>query len=121
MLPAFDDAIAFGAPDSSAAMRDLLAEVEQGRARRVAFVAPTIAGWTLPLYELAIMTAGLVRDRGLDAELILITPEARPLAVFGAGPSAVVARLLAAAGVEFIGSTYADVQRGAVRLVPAVA
>ena len=117
MLPAFDDAIAFGAPDSSAAMRDLLAEVEQGRARRVAFIAPTVAGWTLPLYELAIMTAGLISDRGLDAELILITPEARPLAVFGAGPSAVIARLLAAARVEFIGSTYADVQPGAVRLV----
>ena len=116
-LPAFDDAIAFGQPDSVTAMRELLAEVEQGRARRVAFIAPTVAGWTLPLYELAIMTAGLISDRGLDAELILITPEARPLAVFGAGPSAVIARLLAAARVEFIGSTYADVQPGAVRLV----
>jgi sulfide:quinone oxidoreductase len=116
MLPAFDDAITFGAPDSSAAMRDLLVEVEEGRARRVAFIAPSLAGWTLPLYELAIMTGGLVRDRALDAELILITPEPRPLAVFGAGPSAVVARLLAAAGVEFVGSTYADAEPGAVRL-----
>jgi sulfide:quinone oxidoreductase len=117
-LPAFDDAIAFGAPGSSAAMRELLGELEQRRARRVAFVAPALAGWSLPLYELAIMTGRLVHARGLDAELILITPEPRPLAVFGAGPSAVVARLLAAAGVEFVGSTHADVERGAVRLVP---
>lgn len=118
MLPAFDDAIAFGEPGSPAAMRDLLDEVEQGRARRIAFVAPTLAGWTLPLYELAILTARLVSHRGLDAELMLITPEPRPLAVFGTGPSAIVARLLAAAGVDFIGSTHADVEPGAVRLVP---
>jgi sulfide:quinone oxidoreductase len=118
MLPAFDDAIAFGAPDSSAAMRGLLDAVEQRRARRVAFVAPSLAGWTLPIYELAIMTGRLVRDRALDAQLILVTPEPRPLAGFGAGPSAIVARLLIAGGVEFIGSTYADVQRGAVRLIP---
>jgi sulfide:quinone oxidoreductase len=38
--------------------------------------------------------------------------------VFGTGPSAVVARMLDAAGVEFIGSTYADVERDAVRLDP---
>ena len=117
-LPAFDDAIAFGAPDSSAAMRDLLDAVEQRRARRVAFVAPTIVGWTLPLYELAIMTGRLALDHGLDTELTLITPEPRPLAVFGAGPSAIVARLLTAAGVEFVGSAQAEVEGGAVRLVP---
>jgi sulfide:quinone oxidoreductase len=118
MLPAFDDAIEFGRADSSAAMRALLDELEQGHARRIAFIAPTLAGWTLPLYELALMTAQKIADDALDAELVLITPEPRPLAVFGTGPSAVVARLLDAAGVEFIGSTYADVERDAVRLDP---
>jgi sulfide:quinone oxidoreductase len=118
LMPAFDDAIEFGRADSAAAMRGLLDELEQGNVRRVAFVAPTLAGWTLPLYELALMTAQKIADDGLDAELVLITPEPRPLAVFGTGPSAVVARLLDAAGVEFIGSTYAEVERDAVRLDP---
>jgi len=118
MLPAFDDAIAFGDPDSGTAMRSLLADLDEGRASRVAFVAPTAAGWLLPLYELALMTAGRVADRGLGAELVLITPEPQPLAVFGTGPSAVIARLLDAAGVEFIGSTHGDVTPDGVRLVP---
>jgi sulfide:quinone oxidoreductase len=118
MLPAFEGAIEFGRPDSAAHMRELLDELEQRRVHRVAFIAPTLAGWTLPLYELALMTAQKIADDGLDAELVLITPEPRPLAVFGTGPSAVVARLLDAAGVEFIGSTYADVEPDAVRLDP---
>jgi sulfide:quinone oxidoreductase len=118
MLPAFDDAIEFGRADSGARMRELLDELEQRRVHRVAFVAPTLAGWTLPLYELALMTAQKVADDGLDAELVLITPEPRPLAVFGTGPSAVVARLLDAAGVEFIGSSYATVEPDAIRLDP---
>src|SRR4029453_18925743 len=41
MLGAFDAAIAFGEPDSGGAMRGLLADIEEGRAHRVAFVAPT--------------------------------------------------------------------------------
>jgi sulfide:quinone oxidoreductase len=118
MLPAFDNAIEFGRAGSAASMRGLLDELEQRVVRRVAFIAPTLAGWTLPLYELALMTAQKVADDGLDAELVLITPEPRPLAVFGTGPSAVVARLLDAVGVEFIGSTYADVERDAIRLDP---
>jgi sulfide:quinone oxidoreductase len=118
MLRAFDDAIAFGEPDSGAAMRELLVDLDEGRAQRVAFVAPTAAGWLLPLYELALLTARHVADRALEAELVLITPEPRPLALFGAGPSAVIARLLDASGVEFIGSTLGDVTAGGVRLVP---
>jgi sulfide:quinone oxidoreductase len=118
MLRAFDDAIAFGEPDSGAAMRGLLADLDEGRARRVAFVAPTAAGWLLPLYELALMTARHVADGGLDAELVFVTPEPRPLALFGTGPGAAVSRLLDAGGVEFIGSTLGDVTAGGVRLVP---
>ncbi|HEV8151757.1 MAG TPA: FAD-dependent oxidoreductase [Solirubrobacteraceae bacterium] len=118
MLRAFDDAIAFGEPDSGAAMRELLVDLDEGRAQRVAFVAPTAAGWLLPLYELALLTARHVANRALEAELVLITPEPRPLALFGPGPSAVIARLLDASGVEFIGSTLGDVTAGGVRLVP---
>jgi sulfide:quinone oxidoreductase len=118
VLPAFDDAIEFGRAGSSEAVRAMLDEIEQGTVSRVAFVAPTLAGWTLPLYELALMTGQRVATGGLDTELTLITPESRPLAVFGTGPSAVVAHLLADAEVEFIGSTYAEIDTDGIRLDP---
>jgi sulfide:quinone oxidoreductase len=78
-------------------------------------VAPSLAGWTL--YELALLTARTVAAAGIkDVSLHLITPELHPLAVFGAKPSAIVAELLAGAGIEFHGETYVDLHDGAVVL-----
>ena len=62
--------------------------------RSVAFVAPTLTGWLLPLYEAALLTARL------GARVSLHTPEETPLEMFG---DAAVARALADAGVEFLG------------------
>jgi sulfide:quinone oxidoreductase len=111
-IPAFEDTITFGLDGSTDAMRALLVALEQGVARRVAFVAPTSAGWLLPLYELALMTARLAPD----AKLWLITPEDRPLSAFGETASEEITTLLNAFGVEFIASTHADVQAGEVML-----
>ena len=116
-MEAFEDAITFGHPAAGTAVRRLLERLERREARRVAFIAPTRVGWALPLYELALMTAARMSDKGVeDARLFLVTPEARPLDVFGDEASAMVARLLHAAGVEFMGSTYADQVRGELRL-----
>jgi sulfide:quinone oxidoreductase len=116
-VAAFPDAVTFGLPGSGEAMRALLAELETGAVRRVAFVAPSLAGWALPLYELALMTARAVAARGsADVRLSLVTPEGRPLAIFGGEASETAARLLASAGIEFIGDTHADVRPGAVFL-----
>ncbi len=112
IAPAFDDAITFGHPGGGELMRALLADLGRGAARRVAFVAPSLAGWSLPLYELALMTGRIASG----AELFLVTPQERPLAVFGERAADEVAALLAAVGVEFIGSTYPDVQPGEVLL-----
>jgi sulfide:quinone oxidoreductase len=117
-LPAFDAAVTFTGPGSAAAMRTLLDELEEGHARRIAFVAPTVAGWTLPLYELALLTARHAHAAGLEPELALVTPEPRPLALFGEVASAAVAEMLAAAGVEFIGASQVELVDGAVRLLP---
>jgi len=116
-IEAFEDAITFWHPGAGGAVRELLDRVRKGHARRVAFIAPTRVGWGLPLYELALMTAAELRRHGVEgAELFLVTPEARPLEVFGDEASATVARLLGAAGVEFVGGTYADQVRGRLRL-----
>jgi sulfide:quinone oxidoreductase len=118
MLPAFDAAVSFSGPGSSAAMRALLDELEEGRARRIAFIAPSVAGWTLPLYELALLTARHAEINRLERELVLVTPEARPLALFGDRASAAVAEMLVAAGVEFIGASQVEPVGGAIRLLP---
>src|SRR5215207_1792428 len=118
MLPAFDDAVTFSGPGSGPAMRALLDDLEQGRVRRIAFVAPTVVGWTLPLYELALLTGRHAIIRDLQVELVLVTPEQRPLALFGERPSGAVAELLSAAGVEFIGASHVEAADGTIRLVP---
>ena len=100
------DAIAFGLEGSGRAIGEMLDRLRSGEARSVAFVAPSTTGWLLPLYELALMTAReLARSNVEGVELRLLSPEARPLALFGDQGSQSAGRLLAAAGIEFIGST----------------
>jgi sulfide:quinone oxidoreductase len=112
MRPAFAHAITFGSEGAAEALSGLLADLEDGFVRRVAFVLPTSAAWSLPLYELALMTARDVWAAGADdVELTLVTPEARPLEVFGPESSAMVAELLAQERVEFIGSVTPEVVR----------
>ena len=64
-LAPFPQAITFGMGNSGEAVRELVGDLERGAVRRVAFVAPSLAGWTLPLYELALLTArGRARPTG---------------------------------------------------------
>ena len=100
------DAIAFGLEGSGRAIREMLDRLRSGGAHSVAFVAPSTTGWLLPLYELALMTAHeLARSNVEGVDLRLLSPEDRPLALFGEQGSQSAGRLLAAAGIEFIGST----------------
>ena len=117
--PPFADAIAFGTAGSGQAVKDMLSRLRSGAARSAAFVAPTMAGWLVPLYELALMTGReLARSRVEGARLRLVTPEDRPLALFGSQASESVGRLLAAAGIEFIGSTAEPVAADEVVTLP---
>jgi sulfide:quinone oxidoreductase len=115
--PPFADAIAFGVPGSGRAVKDMLSRLRSGDVRSAAFVAPSRAGWLLPLYELALMTGReLARSEVNGAQLRLVTPEDRPLTLFGDRGSESVGRQLAAAGIEFIGATRATVRGGDVAL-----
>lgn len=91
------------------ALHGALQDIEEGYARRVAFVSPGRMAWPLPLYELALMTADRARDMGVELEATLITPEDAPLAIFGAAASEAVAKLLADANVKTLTSAYAEV------------
>jgi sulfide:quinone oxidoreductase len=81
-------------------MGGLLADIEEGYTKRVAFVVPEGAGWPLPAYELALMTAWDARDMGQDdVEITIYTPEDAPMAMFGAHASASLQRDLDEVGV----------------------
>jgi len=112
--------ITFGEDPAEEALHGLLEEVERGYVGQVAFVVPACgAVWPLPLYELAIMAARQAWSMGMDrVRFALVTPEDRPLELFGRAPSQAVGELLDGCGVEFIGSTYATVDRGCVQLDP---
>src|SRR5215218_5365998 len=78
----------------------LLADLEEGYAKRVAFVVPPDVAWPLPAYELALMTAWDARDMGQDdVQVTVYTYEEAPLAIFGPEASAGLRADLAEAGV----------------------
>ncbi|MGE5282565.1 MAG: FAD-dependent oxidoreductase [Chloroflexota bacterium] len=94
-----------GGPLANSAYRELLDELERGAVRRIAFAAPTGLRWSLPLYELALLTAHHAREHGLDGvELALASEEERPLEMFGERAGEALAALLAQAGIGFHGS-----------------
>jgi sulfide:quinone oxidoreductase len=95
--------------DLAQTMRGLIQDVEGGYIHKLAFVAPGRMAWPLPLYELALMTAGRAYDMGIELQTTIITPEDSPLAIFGSSASSTVAELLARANVETINSAYAEV------------
>jgi len=97
-LPA---ATIFRHPNDVIAMRSIVDDLRDGRARSVAFVVPGMSSWPLPLYELALMTgAELAADRVDGVAISLVTPEAAPLAVFGQAAPAALQPLLADRGVK---------------------
>jgi sulfide:quinone oxidoreductase len=97
---AFEHAFTFTVPGPQLDVNDLLGRAGEGEARRLAFVVPSGVTWTLPLYELAMLTAKRRDDLEQTVEITLVTPETSPLAIFGSGPSAAVSELLSARGIE---------------------
>ena len=95
--------------DLEETMHGLIQDVEGGYVHKLAFVAPGRMAWPLPLYELALMTAGRAYDMNIKLETTIVTPEDSPLAIFGSSASSAVAELLARANVETINSAYAEV------------
>lgn len=95
------------------ALRELLGELSDGRARSVALVLPSERMWSLPIYELALMTAAHVRDEcRREVNVTIITPEAEPLELFGPTATAAISELLAAHRVTVRGSSLARLIKG---------
>lgn len=85
---AFPGAVTFGGPQDRDALVAVLAEAERGDIGSIVFVVPSGATWPLPLYELALLTRAHLRDNaGPPVAISIVTPEERPLEVFGKGAS----------------------------------
>ena len=85
----------------------LLRELDAGAVAHLVFAVPSGCSWPLPLYELALLSAAYAHEHGVETEIKLVSSERRPLAVFGADASGLVAAELAERGVRFIGSSAA--------------
>jgi sulfide:quinone oxidoreductase len=117
--PVLEHASVFWGPADAEAIHGLVQDVEDGYCTSVAFVVPPGTTWPLPLYELALLTAGRAFDSNLEPQLHLVTTEPRPLGMFGTRPSESVARLLTNLGVTVrTGIDAATPAKGCVALRP---
>jgi sulfide:quinone oxidoreductase len=93
-------AVTFRGTDHEPEFVRLLERALSQQLERLIFAVPAAVTWPFPLYELALLTAAhLAAHEVGDVELLLLTPEARPLSLFGPSASAAVEKLLANAGI----------------------
>jgi sulfide:quinone oxidoreductase len=116
--PALEGATTFPAGDKSFSADEILDRAE-GKDHRLAFIVPSGVVWSLPLYELALMTQRRALERGLDVNIAIITPESVPLAIFGPAASEAVSELLAARRIDvFAASRVREMDDGGITLTP---
>ncbi len=118
-----EGALHFAGAADVAAFRALLERFQSGPDQRLAFVSPPGVSWTLPLYELALLTASHLADRGIvGVELTVVTPETDPLVVFGPPAGRMLRNLLADRGITLKAGACAEkIQQGKLHLRPPAA
>lgn len=117
--PAVAGALTFRGPADTEKIERLLTEIEAGAVRRVAFAVPAGAVWSLPAYELALMTAAWLATRSIaGVELALVTSEEEPLHLFGREASGAVRAVLEERGIVVHTRAYpAEARAGELVLV----
>jgi sulfide:quinone oxidoreductase len=106
---AIPGAVTFRGPLSAGAVEHVIARVATAPELRVAFAAPAGARWLLPLYELALLSAATLRERGVTSpQLVVATGEHEPLEVLGPAAGEAVRAALVTAGVELVTSAVAE-------------
>jgi sulfide:quinone oxidoreductase len=100
-------ALTFRGPADTAAFSELLSDLLARTVRSVAFVVPWGAVWSLPAYELALLTRAHLEGNGVtDVELNVITPEPEPLELFGGSASNAMRELLERRDISLTTDTY---------------
>ncbi len=108
-VPRYEHAITIDDRRMDETVHGLIQDIEGGYVDSVAFVSPGRMAWQLPMYELALMTAGRAYDMNVDLTATIVTPEDTPLAIFGSTASSAIAERLRAARIDTIASAYAEV------------
>lgn len=101
--------------ERSALLASLLAELECGAARTVAFVVPAGASWPMDAYELALIAARAAERAESGIEIALLTGESAPLASLG--PCAAEA-IAAEAGADVTPAPWSRVLDGIIVVPP---
>jgi len=108
-VEAIPGALTFSDEEQRRSFADLLTTLGRRGMRRLAFVVPQAASWSIAAYELALLTAAERDARHLEGvEITLVTHEAAPLDLFGPAASQLVAARLEAAGVSLRLSSHVD-------------
>jgi sulfide:quinone oxidoreductase len=103
--PAYEHGVCLDRAHHADAFDEVVADLRGGMVQRLAIVVPPGCTWTLPAYELALITAAMAAP--VDATLV--TSEHEPLNAFGPPASDLVRSLLADAGVQLLSGVHATV------------
>ena len=113
---AVEGAVTFSGPRDVDAVRSVVEDIRTGGASTLAFAIPTRLGWTLPIYELCLLTCQYLvahdavfrhstgTPRRHPVAVSLVTPEKSPLEAFGSEISSIVRRELEDRNVSFLGA-----------------
>jgi sulfide:quinone oxidoreductase len=118
--PAIPGALTFRGPADIEVLGSLLRDLAGGGVASVAFVIPWGAVYSLPAYELALLTSAHLDRLGIHGvEVSLVTPEEEPLQVFGPQASEAIHELFSERGIALRTGAYpGEVADGALRLIP---
>lgn len=104
-----EGALSFGGTDDTREFADLLGRLARGDVSQLAFASPPQASWTLPMYELALLTAARLAELGVTGvDLTIVTPESEPLAIFGAAASGMLRSQLSDRGIRLRAGATAE-------------
>jgi sulfide:quinone oxidoreductase len=108
--PRFPNALTLDASRLAEQLSAMVASLEADELRSVAYVVPSLPIWSLPAYELALMTKTRAAELGHSVEVYLVTPEDAPLAALGLSDGAQVGSLLTETGVNVITSANCQIR-----------
>jgi DNA-binding NarL/FixJ family response regulator/NADH dehydrogenase FAD-containing subunit len=110
--PPYEGAITIDDARLDDELHGLIEDVQGGYVQRLACIVPGSAGWSLPMYELALVTAKHAVDVNIELAVTIVTSEDAPLAIYGQTVSAAATGLLEQRGITIITGACCEVPDG---------